>query len=82
MLNRNYQTADMLENQGADRRETVMSRGVKQCCPFLNRVRYYKIESLKDKKIFSNLNGGYIEKKRKMHDKTDENAGTSLMYYL
>ncbi len=82
MLNRNYQTADKLENQKIDRRESIISQGLKQCCPFLNRVRYHKIESLKDKKIFSNLNGGYVEKKRKIHDKVDENAGTSMMYYL
>jgi hypothetical protein len=82
MLNKNYQTADIMENQGADRRDSVIVQGVKHCCPFLNRVRYHKIESLKDKKIFTNMNGGYIEKKRKTHDKIEENAGTSMMYYL
>ena len=82
MLNNNKQTADIMEQRESARPKSMLSRGVKQCCPFLTRARYYKTQSLKDKKIFSTLNGDSMEKKRKINDEIDEHAGTSMMYYL
>ncbi|MCK5817596.1 MAG: hypothetical protein KAH15_06285 [Candidatus Marinimicrobia bacterium] len=82
MLNNNKQTADIIEQRESVRPKDVLSRGVKQCCPFLTRARFYKTQSLKDKKIFSTLNGDSMEKKRKINDEIDEHAGTSMMYYL
>ena len=82
MLIKNNQTADIIENQGTDRQADVLSRGVNQCCPFLNRARYHKTQSLKDKSIFFTLNGGRMEKKQKMNNEIDNNTGTSMMSYL
>lgn len=82
MLNNKNQTADIMEQRESARPKDMLSRGVKQCCPFLTRARFYKTQSLKDQKIFSTLNGGNVEKKRKLNDEIDENAGTSMMYYL
>ncbi|MEA2077334.1 MAG: hypothetical protein U9O95_04880 [Candidatus Marinimicrobia bacterium] len=82
MLNNKNQTANIMKHRETDRREDVLSRGVKQCCPFLTRVRFYKTQSLKDKKIFSTLNDGNMEKRRKVNNEINENTGTSMMYYL
>ena len=82
MLNNKNQTADIMEQRESTRPNNILSRGVKQCCPFLTRARFYKTQSLKDKKIFSTLNGGSMEKKRKINDEIDEYTGTSMMYYL
>ena len=68
--------------KGMNRRTTVLSRGAGQCCPFLNKVRYYKTDSLKDEKVFYTLNGGHLDKKQKVNRKIDETSGTSMMYYL
>jgi hypothetical protein len=82
MLISKKQTADIMEQRESARPNNMLSRGVKQCCPFLTRVRFYKTQSLKDKKIFSTLNGDSMEKKRKINDEIDEHADTSMMYYL
>jgi len=82
MLNNNKQTADIMKQRESARSNNILSRGVKQCCPFLTRARFYKTQSLKDKKIFSTLNGDSMEKKRKINDEIDEHTGTSMMYYL
>jgi hypothetical protein len=82
MLNNNKQTADITEQRKSARPNNILSRCVKQCCPFLTRARFYKTQSLKDKKLFSTLNGDSMEKKRKINDEIDEHAGTSMMYYL
>jgi len=72
MLNNNIQTADIMKQRESARPKDILSRGVKQCCPFLTRARFYKTQSLKDKKIFSTLNGGNVEKKRKLILNTSE----------
>ncbi|MCF7833146.1 MAG: hypothetical protein K9N05_06190 [Candidatus Marinimicrobia bacterium] len=82
MNNKNFKKADIAGTQGTTRRTTVLSRGVNRCCPFLNKVRYYKTVSLKDEKLYNDLNSGNFDKKRKIHDEVDENAGTSMMYCL
>jgi len=82
MLNNNKQTADIMVPRESASPKDMISRGEKQCCPFLTRVRFYKMQSLKDQKIFSNLNGGNMEKKRKLNNEIDENASISMMYYL
>ena len=81
-MNKRTHTADIVAERGINRRTTVLSRGAGQCCPFLNRVRYYKTQSLKDEKVFFELNGGHNEKKRKIQNEIKENSGTSMMYYL
>ena len=82
MLNNKNQTADIMEQRESANSKDMLSHGEKQCCPFLTRARFYKTQSLKDKKIFSTLNGDSMEKKRKINDEIDEHAGTSMMYYL
>jgi len=71
-----------MEHRKSANPKDTLSRGVKQCCPFLTRARFYKTQSLKDTKIFSTFNDGNMEKKRKMNEEIDDNAGTSMMYYL
>ena len=82
MLRNKKQTADIMVHRETPRSNDMLSRGVKQCCPFLTRVRFYKTQSLKDAKIFSTFNGDRMEKRRKINDKIDENTGISMMYYL
>jgi len=81
MKNRTY-TADIVAERGINRRTTVLSRGAGQCCPFLNGVRYYKTHSLKEEKVFFEMNGDQVEKKQKMRKEIKDNSGTSMMYYL
>ena len=82
MLTNTQLSTDILEHRISANSKNGLSRDVKQCCPFLTRVRYYKTQSLKDKKIFSILNSGDVEKKSKVNEEINENAGTSMMYYL
>ena len=82
MLNNNKQTADIVEQRNSASPKDRLSRSEQQCCPFLTRARFYKTQSLKDKKIFTTLNGGNTEKKRKLNNEIEENAGISMMYYL
>jgi len=81
-MNKQKTTADIAGTKGTTHHTNVLSRGVSQCCPFLNKVRYHKTESLKDEKLIYDLNSGNFNKKRKMNNEIDENAGTSMMYYL
>lgn len=74
--------ADIVVEKGINRPATAVSRGAGQCCPYLNRVRYYKTQSLKDEEIFFELNGGHSDLKRKLKNEIKENSGTSVMYYL
>ena len=82
LMNKNQNRTDITAEQGARFQTIVLTPGAGRCCPFLVRVRYHKTYSLKDEEIFNEFNGSHMEKKRKQHDEIEDNAGTSMMYYL
>lgn len=82
MFNKTTKTAHIVGDKGMNRRTNALTRGAGQCCPFLNKVRYYKTESLKDEKVFYTLNGGHLDKKKKVNGEIETNSGASMMSYL
>ena len=82
MINKKTKRTDMAAEHGTSRRTIVLARGIKQCCPFLNRVRYYKTQDLKDEKVFYYLTGANMDSKQSTADEREEKLSTSTMFYL